>query len=136
MRVMNAHRCRGPAGGLRRSGDLVGPVLCARLTVLLGSVLFVAAYLGMAAPVVLIGLLSRTMELVVAGALIAAVVALIGLTALAAVLRTFGVSAASAPDRPGPGASQCTPTPRAIRRSRPEPGESGTRRRTMRGDRR
>jgi len=47
----------------------------------------------MAAPVVLIGLVSRTMEVVAASALVVGVGVLIGLTALAAVLRALGVPA-------------------------------------------
>ncbi|WP_143203591.1 MFS transporter [Streptomyces sp. CB01580] len=76
------------------------------------SMFFVAAYLGMAAPVVLIGLLSQTMELVVAGAFIAGVAALIGLAALAVVLRTFGASATPDPADPaGPVPAAVRPAP-------------------------
>ncbi|MFF9397368.1 hypothetical protein [Streptomyces sp. NPDC014744] len=78
------------------------------------SMFFVAAYLGMAAPVVLIGLLSQTMELVVAGAFIAGVAALIGLAALAVVLRTFGASAAPDPAGPVPAAVRPAPADGAV----------------------
>ncbi|MFF9077179.1 hypothetical protein ACF1A9_33705 [Streptomyces sp. NPDC014872] len=73
----------------------------------------------MAAPVVLIGLLSQTMELVVAGAFIAGafiagVAALIGLAALAAVLRTFGASATPDPAGPVPAAVRPAPADGAV----------------------
>ncbi|MEU3216003.1 hypothetical protein [Streptomyces sp. NPDC006971] len=97
-------------GGLGEINRVVAP---ARLASVI-SMFFVAAYLGMAAPVVLIGLLSQTMELVVAGAFIAGVVALIGLAALAVVLRTFGASATPGPTAPAPVAVRPAPADGAV----------------------
>ncbi|MFF3629241.1 MFS transporter [Streptomyces sp. NPDC002164] len=97
-------------GGLGEINRVVAPARRASVI----SMFFVAAYLGMAAPVVLIGLLSQTMELVVASAFIAGVVALIGLAALAVVLRTFGASATPGPTAPALAAVRPAPVGGAV----------------------
>ncbi|MEU5711713.1 MFS transporter [Streptomyces flaveolus] len=72
-------------GGLAELNRLADPGRRAAVT----STYFVAAYVGMAVPSVVIGLLSRTTSLLTASALVAGAVALVGLTALMVALRTF-----------------------------------------------
>ncbi|MEU6602971.1 MFS transporter [Streptomyces flaveolus] len=76
-------------GGLAELNRLVDPACRAAVT----STFFVAAYLGMAVPVVVVGLLSRAMSAVAASAFVAGAVGLTGLVALAVALRAFGTAA-------------------------------------------